>query len=205
MQSSGASLLAYFLAQKPNTIALIDLYSSILAPTIILKEDVALKCVVTSRYSLREHQDSFNPAKTILFLREPCRNYASLSTKSYRDESGSIDDKFRILESEFVEGAGFDLILRYEDLVASPERALALLDSEGIPVSSEACLFQRPMRDIIDSAPYTIRTAFGFSWGCGGLRHGEGIRADGTAAAAIEGRLLDHLKTLCPSVCAVCA
>ncbi|MFW5804545.1 MAG: hypothetical protein ACOCWG_04885, partial [bacterium] len=70
LQSSGASLFTLFLAQHPNRIAIIDLLNKQLAPSLthLKDKELLLKTVVTSKYALQDHQENYNPDKTILFI-----------------------------------------------------------------------------------------------------------------------------------------
>ena len=100
MQSSGASIITYFLAQKPDTLAFLDIFNKEIAPAMDSAKDtdIVIKCTINPNIPLKKHLDSFKPDKTILVLRHPYYNYASLKNKRF---SGSIDNKFRVLEDCF--------------------------------------------------------------------------------------------------------
>src|SRR2546428_7054869 len=98
MQSSGASLFTYFLAQRPGSLAIVDVFATSLCPSLETDEDVLVKCTIAGDHKLEDHAERFRPDATLLFLRDPVRNYLSLRTHWYRDHGGRIDDKFRLLE-----------------------------------------------------------------------------------------------------------
>jgi hypothetical protein len=118
MQSSGASLYAFYLSQGDRTIGIVDLNNHRLAPFVETSLDVVIKCVVTTRWTLEQHISSFKPDKTVLFLRDPYDVYRSLSNKVYANKSGSIQDKFRVLENTFLGKDKFDEVVYFEDFVA---------------------------------------------------------------------------------------
>lgn len=115
MQSSGASLFAYWLAQQPKCIGIIDLYNSQVAPAID-HENVIIKCTISKHIKIDEHKQNFKPDKTILFIRNPIENHLSLSEKHYCLEGGSIEEKFAILEQN-ISSNKFDMIIKYEDFI----------------------------------------------------------------------------------------
>ncbi len=149
MQSSGASLLAFTLAQKPDTIAFIDIWNMFAAPELEAEDrDTVAKVVVTTAYSLELHRQRFRPDVTLLVLRHPADTYDSLFGKSYANESGLIDEKFALLETVFRAGVGFDHIVYYEDFAFSPGETIALFERIGWPLDYEALLFRRTLREI---------------------------------------------------------
>jgi len=115
MQNSGASLFAYWLAQKENSICVLDLYPDFLAPHINNKNAI-LKCVVTNKFKLEEHIDSFKPDKIIFFIRNPIENHLRLYEKIYASYGGSIEEKTSILNS-IVEQKKYDELIKYEDFI----------------------------------------------------------------------------------------
>jgi hypothetical protein len=115
MQSSGASLFAYWLAQQDNCIGVIDLHFDEVAPPIEF-ENVILKCVPSKDVSLERHIDSFRPDKVIFFVRNPIENYLSLSEKVYSNHGGSIEYKLSIMDSH-VNCTKHDGLVRYEDFI----------------------------------------------------------------------------------------
>ena len=117
MQSSGASLYAWYLAQKKDVIGIVDLNNHRLAPPITAESDIVLKCVITTRWTLEQHVESFKPDKTILYLRDPYQTYSSLVTKVYANKSGTIDEKFRILDQIYQQRDNFDEVVLYEEFI----------------------------------------------------------------------------------------
>jgi hypothetical protein len=92
MQSSGASTLAFLLAQKPGCAAFVDIWTHYVAPSLPGDGDVVAKVVVTTAFPLALHQERFQPDCTVLFLRHPEANYRSLATKPYRHHCGFMEE-----------------------------------------------------------------------------------------------------------------
>lgn len=143
MQSSGATAFTLFLAQRPDCLGLVDILNNYAAPPLETDKDVVAKVVVTTAYALEVHQARFHPDKTILFLRDPRDNYASLSRKSYRNHSGLIEEKFAILDLLFEKRTSFDAVIFYEDFVARSPAVLEEVNRLGWPVSAEYYSFRR--------------------------------------------------------------
>lgn len=131
MQSSGASTLAYLLAQKPDCAAFLDIWALYAAPSLPGDDDVVAKVVVTTAFPLALHQERFRPDRTILFLRHPEANYRSLTTKGYRHHCGFLEEKFAVLDQVFLDRRGFDVIVYYEDLITDPLGTLAGMTELG--------------------------------------------------------------------------
>ena len=148
LQSSGASLFTYFLAQKPDTLGIVDLNNHRLSPSLNSGYDTALKAVVTTTWSLQNHLDSFQPDRTILFVRNPYNNYYSLMHKTYANKSGAIDDKFRVFETLFRNRDQFDQTIFYEDFIADADKTLHNLNLLGWESTKEHYRFPRPPQDI---------------------------------------------------------
>jgi hypothetical protein len=149
MQSSGASLFAYFLSQRPETIGIIDLWHGCLAPDLAADtaRDVVLKCVVTERWSFEDHVRSFQPDVKILFLRDEDANRRSLSTKPYRNKSGSIERKFQIVNECRNHLSWFDHVVHYETFTGQPGTCLEQL---GDLADLGYYAFRRSRDEIID-------------------------------------------------------
>lgn len=91
MQSSGASFVAFCLAQKPNTIAVVDLFCREEAPTLDGEADgcdVVLKCVVNTIVPFQKQLERFRPDRVLLVTRNVDDVAASLGAKPYRDLGG---------------------------------------------------------------------------------------------------------------------
>jgi hypothetical protein len=149
MQSSGASLFAMFLAQRPDTVAIIDLWDGFLAPDLSdCKRDVVLKCVIAPVIPLDSHLASFKPDFKILFVRSKESNLKSLSTKNYRNDSGKMGDKFAELDLLLkAPNELFDFVIHYEDFLKDRSKVLAAL---GELASPEYFEFKRTKYDILD-------------------------------------------------------
>jgi len=152
MQSSGASLVSFFLAQKQNTIAIIDLWNHCEAPYLedAHDKDIVLKCVVTTAVPLETHLLNFKPDKKILVLRHPCFNYASLKNKDYGNQCGSVEEKFKILDSIFDQRDQFDLVIMYEDFIFSPNKVLKQIQEIGCDPNLDNFNFNRSKEEILN-------------------------------------------------------
>lgn len=148
LQSSGASLFSYFLSQRPETLGIIDLNNHRLAPSLPMEHDIILKAVVTTRWPLQAHIDSFQPDRTILFIRNPYNNYYSLQDKVYANKSGSIDEKFRLMEDYFIQQQRFDSTICYEDFIANPVDTLEILNTIDWYMTPEYYKFPRSPQEI---------------------------------------------------------
>ena len=89
---------------------------------------------------------AFEPDYTILFLRHPSHNAASLSPKPFGNRVGSVDDKLVALEAGFDGRAGlFDAVVTYEDLVTNLSRVEeALLRPASTPANGAAAAAAAP-------------------------------------------------------------
>lgn len=136
MQSSGATAFTLFLAQRPDCLALVDIPNNFAAPRIgrALVKDMVVKAVITTAYPAAVHMERFRPDRTILLLRDPRDNYQSLSTKTYRNYSGLMDEKFVLLDQIFAERGNFDAVIHYEDFVARSPEIIDAVNALGWPV-----------------------------------------------------------------------
>lgn len=148
MQSSGASVFTYFLAQRLGCLALVDILNMYAAPRLRSRLDIVAKCVVTTSFPFELHAERFQPDKTLLLLRDPRDNYASLKTKSYRNHSGLMHEKFRLIDQIFAERARFDAVVHYEDFIdrAGAEDSVRAL---GWPVAAAYYDFSRTADQMI--------------------------------------------------------
>jgi len=149
MQSSGASLLSWLLAQSPNSLAIIDLWSWENIPDfsdVKNVEHIIVKCCVSNKYSLIDHTKSFDPDIKILFIRHPEANFTSLKNKTYANESGNLITKFLILDN--IDYKCFNLVIRYEDLVNNPSLVISNLKKIGVSVEPAYLSFKRNKKDI---------------------------------------------------------
>jgi hypothetical protein len=201
MQSSGASLVTYFLGQQRGSIALVDVWARHLAPPLAAdpSRSVYAKCVITTEFSFEDHRASFRPDVTVLVLREPAQNYRSLAVKDYVSEGGALDEKFRKLEGEFVRRTRFDLTIAYEEFVAFPERVVEALRSAGIPADLDHLRFRRSVNRIrranFAHDPW-CREHFGFGWGFGNV---QGTRLDPAKLHRPAGEMIAaRVEQLCP-------
>lgn len=147
MQSSGATLFAYFMGQEKESIVIMDLLNRNISPYFEY-DKVVLKCVVTTLYTWEQHFDSFKPDKTILFVRNPFDNYISLKSKAWYRDNGSILEKLEIMDKEFAQLSKFDAVIHYEDLIENPEDVVKDLKSLGFHVDISFLDFSRRIEDM---------------------------------------------------------
>jgi hypothetical protein len=199
MQSSGASMLAFTFAQRPRSLAFIDIWNMFAAPELETDRDCVAKVVVTTAFGLEVHRRRFRPDVTILALRHPADTYESLVGKDYANDSGLIDEKFALLDQVFREDRGFDDILFYEDFVFSPQDTIAHANRLGWAIGSEALLFSRTLKDIeqanVDALPDLHNR---LKYGAGNIG-GRGVMRDRVRFAEPWGKT-SHLPQVCPAL-----
>lgn len=169
MQSSGASLFTLLLGQIPDSLVVVDLWALSIAPALRYGRPVILKATIGS-VPLEAHLASFEPDHTVLFIRHPVDQIASLETKSYRDYAGSIEAKLEKMDCLYAARDRFDTVTSYEELTGHPRQLIASLRSVGIDVPSGAERFERSPETIIahakDNSPW-CREEWRRSWGTG--------------------------------------
>jgi hypothetical protein len=199
MQSSGASILAFTLAQKPGSLAFVDIWNMFAAPELETDRDCVAKAVVTTAFSLEVHRRRFRPEVTVLFLRHPVDTYESLFGKSYANEAGLIDEKFSVLEEVFRGRTGFDHIIHYEDFVFSPQSVIAFFARIGWDIGFDALFFRRTHREIEqENAAACPGIQKWLKYGTGNIRTG-GVLRDRLRFSQPWGKSA-HLAKLCPSL-----
>jgi hypothetical protein len=199
MQSSGASALAFTLAQKAESVAFVDIWNMYAAPVLESDRDTVAKVVVTTAFSLDAHRRRFRPDVTLLVLRHPVDTFYSLLGRTYANESGLIDEKFAVLEEIFRTGAGFDRIIHYEDFVFSPRTLIDLSNIIGWPIDDRALLFERTDREIRDTnSAAEPELADRLMYGVGQLQLG-GLRRNSVRFLEPSPKSA-HLPELCPAL-----
>ena len=205
LQSSGASIITYFLAQKPDTIALLDVFNNEIAPAVKSAKDtdILIKCTINSSIPLKKHLDSFKPDKTILVLRHPYYNYASLKNKQYSGSSFWLDKKFKALEACF-NNEKFDLTLHYEDMVFRPSGFLSQLNNAGFDAKKEFFKFNRTREEILRfNKKNTKLIPDSFRYGPGNIHpKRKNVRVLPCLAFRwISKKDMARIKKLCPKLC----
>ncbi len=195
MQSSGASLFTFFLAQRPDTIAVIDLWDGVVAPDFTdAAKDVIVKCVVAPVTPLEAHLASFKPDVKILFVRSKASNKESLSVKSYRNDGGKMEDKFAEIESRVEQPTGFDHVINYEDFLNDRPKVLAELSSLVAPTYYE---FKRSKDEVLDfnrTHSEWCRKNYRKKWGFGNIHfEADGTLKLGARKAAPKKKLLNRV------------
>lgn len=195
MQSSGASLFTYFLAQRPGSFAIVDVFATSLCPSLETDEDLLVKCTIALDHRFEDHAERFRPDATLLFLRDPVRNYLSLRTHWYRDHGGPIDDKFRLLEEHFKARARFTAVIDYEDFVTRRPELLERV-AKLWPIETSYFDFPRSPEDVARSCVAIAPP--GERWGVGNV-HGRHIAPVSTEPDA-DGEARRHVEELCPEL-----
>ena len=200
MQSSGASVVAFTLAQKPHSLAFVDIWNMFAAPEIESTDrDIVAKVVVTSAFELDVHRRRFRPDVTLLVLRHPADTYDSLFGKPYANENGLMDEKFEIVEQVFRSGVGFDEILHYEDFAFCPGEVIGLFDRLGWKVGYEALTFRRTRQEIQDAnIAGWPKIQERLKYGYGNIQTADVLR-DRVRFAQPWGKSA-HLPRICPSL-----
>ena len=171
-ESSGASAFCHFLAQRPNSIAMVDVWSRNLTPDIgEVSVPVVAKATVTKTFPATAHVAQFNPDKVILFVRDPVAVYASLSSKPYANTFGSLDEKVAQFDEDFADFPR-DLVVRYEDFVYGDAATLGAIKALGWPCSTGYYTLKRTLADIADfgcRVSAVVRQTFDNGWGFGNI------------------------------------
>ncbi len=204
-QSSGASLFCYWLSQLQDYLSVLDLYVRERAPSraCLSNEKIILKATV-SHLDVNEQIKRFAPDKKILFLRDPCQNYISLSSKPYRDFGLSMEDKFKKLNDIVRNGTSdFDAIVKFEDFVEKREETVQLLNDSGIPASMDNYLFSRSVEEIVNFSKANsafLEETYKVTWAEGNIhkRSAEGrLRA---ATRPVNAMVAKKVLRLCPDL-----
>lgn len=204
MQSSGASLFTYFLAQRPNSVAIIDLWANSVAPALVITPPAILKAVVCETIRLEQHLDTYQPDFKILFLRNPLDVYGSLQNKEYRDICGNLEEKFRMLEATFLcADELFNAVVQYETFVHDPIGVAARLNELGIPISNDAHLFPRSLDQIAQfnqEHSEWCRETFNTHWRFGSIHADQLLPLSAMGQAIADAETMDRLWAWCPGV-----
>ena len=208
MQSSGATAFTLFLAQRPDCLALVDILNNYAAPRVDTGLDMVVKAVVTTAYPLEVHRERFRPDRIVLLLRDPRDTYRSLSTKSYRNHSGLIDEKFALIDEVFAGREDrFDAVVHYEDFVARNPLVPAAMAALGWPVDDSFYDYRRRHEELagalwrhVPDLMDRIEFAFGNVQGRAvSERFRDKPRDPDLEAQALEAQALEaKLETLCP-------
>lgn len=149
-QGSGSSFFAFYVAQIPESGAILDLWSDEIVPRFRTDVTMAVKCTVGSERNFRRNMDNFRPDTRILLVRNPTHIYQSLSRKSYRDVGGKLERKLSLLDAVFADRATlFDMTVRYEDFIPARGDVRKQLREKGLELDEGADRFSRSMDDII--------------------------------------------------------
>lgn len=203
LQSSGASLFTFFLGQMPSSLVVVDTWIHALTPPLNdvhgETDHIIAKAVVTTKFSVEDHIQSFRPDVTILVVRHPAHNYVSLTRKSYGPLLGTVDEKLRILEHVYQNRSLFDCVVSYESFVSAPEPTFSQLQAVGVPIQSEFYTLPRSHQSIVDFnrkvSPW-CNANLGRKWGLGNIRNDRISAAH--AFKRVPDAVRDHTTQLCP-------
>jgi hypothetical protein len=203
LQSSGASLFCYWLSQLEGCLGIIDLYARggyLKAEEFPRDRTVFLKATLNKGSSLGGHLSQFKPHKSILFLRDPVQNYASLKGKRYE---GDIDSKFEMMNRIFLHMKDeFDIIITYEDFMNNREAIVKQLLDAGIPASTENYSFHRSYNEIVKHNQInndTLKKTYGTRWGSGNVHFHE-LENLTEIKREITKEVEERVRTLCPDL-----
>lgn len=184
MQSSGASLFTFFLAQRPDSIGIIDLWPGFLAPRLEdTEEDVVLKCLVTTEIPIEQHIRSFKPDVKILFVRAKQANLESLAKKGYRDDGGTMSDKYVQLERDRSRRDLFDFVISYEEFLRDRLTLLSVLRGVAAPEYYDLKRTKYQILRFNRTHSAWCREQYWRQWGFGSIQ----FEDDGTVKLATEG------------------
>ena len=201
MESSGASTFCYFLAQRPGSVAIVDLWSGCVAPPLELPHPVVIKATTNMAFRAEDHVASFTPDRTILFIRDPVAVYSSLIKYRHGGLFGTVEEKMARFDNDFANGK-FDIVLRYEDFVTRDPRIIEEVNNLGWECNGEYYNLSRnsdAIKEFNLSASEWMRDNYPQCWGFGNFK-GPTVSADFTKpehpAAVIEKviRLSPHLS-----------
>jgi len=201
MQSSGASTFCYFLGQRPDSVAVIDVWSRGVTPPIETAFPVVAKATVNMILTAADHIASFVPDRKILFVRDPVAVYASLIHYPYANRFGAIEDKFARFDAEFA-GGGYDAIVRYEDFVARAPGFLRQINALGWPCDATFYAMPRSIAAIQrfnDAASPWLAQHNGDGWGVGNIKDA-GIRREFAERLDLP-QVAEKVAALSPNLC----
>jgi hypothetical protein len=159
MQSSGASFVTFGLAQRPDTVAVVDLHCLERVPNLdaeLAGADLILKCTITAAIPLAEQIVRFRPDRLVLVTRNIDDVRASLTDKPWRDEAGTLDAKCDVYRDLLLRHLDwFDEVIVFERFVRS---ALAITRTPDDILRFNA-----------DGSAW-CRDHYGTKWGFGALR-----------------------------------
>ena len=201
MQSSGATLVALLLAQRADSVALLDVYCGQLVPCadVFPRDRAAIaKVTISSERTFEEQCARFRPDHSVLVLRHPCHTYASLLRKRYAAMSGTPDDKLARFERAFRERESFEAVVRYEDLVFHSALALDVLRTVDPTLTTAALRFGRTPTEIVTVARRVpaLDAEHLAAW-ANGNADARGVDPR-RAFKAIPADLRHHVESLCP-------
>jgi hypothetical protein len=201
MQSSGATLVALLLAQRADSIALLDVYCGERVPDASAfppGRPAIAKVTMSSRWGFEEQRARFEPDHTVLVLRHPCHTYISLSRKSYATMGGTPEEKLLQFEQVFRDRASFDAVVRYEDLVVRSAVALDALRAVDPELSASALDFGRTPAEVVGEARQVpaLDCEYLSSWAQGNA-DASGIDAR-RVLKVVPAKVRHHVESLCP-------
>jgi hypothetical protein len=205
MQSSGATLVALLLAQRVESVAILDVYCGRLAPPAAafpVECPAIVKATVSGACTFADQRARFEPDHTVLVLRHPCHMAVSLLRKPYAEMGGTVDEKLVRFEQAFRERDSFDVAVRYEDLVFRPALVVDSLRAVDPTLSAAALALGRTPAEIVTAARRVraLEVEFLSSWAKGNADpRGLDPRR---AFKKVPAELRRHVASLCPEATA---
>jgi hypothetical protein len=202
LQSCGASLMAFLASQGPRTLGVIDLWNAERAPDLEHGGPIVLKAT-TGPVDIETQVEAFRPTSTVLVLRNPVDQIASLGGKSYRDYALPMETKLAEFDRVFSWcRSRFTRVLTYEALVSAPAETTAALEGLGLELPADAERLPRSLEEVVEYARETspwCRANWRTKWGVGRVHTGRvGPAAPAAPEAAPEA--LELARRHCPQL-----
>lgn len=189
-------MVAFFMAQKKDTYAIIDNFNGYLVPPIDDHgHDIVAKATVNPDIPIQEHVWQFKPDLKILVLRNPMVNYVRLMDKPYGTD---IDRKFAVIEEMYVRRHYFDVVIAYEDLVFRPDKVIAQLRDAGMTIDDDFIKFERSWEEM-KAFNNTNWQLLGRWYGFGNIKEPR-INPE-FADYDVPCEIQDKVRGLCPLLC----
>ena len=207
MQSSGASLFTYYLAQMPDSLAVLDVWAQYVTPPLATNSSVITKVTVSADVDLGDHLASFRPTHTVLFVRDPVTNYPSLDGKPYRDIGGTLEEKLTILDQVYRRRESlFDATVYLEEFLSDPSAVGRQLEGLGLTLPGDALEFPRSVDSVrrfaIEQSAW-CREFHGLKWDCGNIHADRLTRLDPVDQEPPPPEIVDRIAARCPAVLGV--
>lgn len=205
LQASGASAAAMLAAQRPGSLALVDVPSYARTPAFGAGRDAIAKAVVSMTHSLADHVDSFRPDAVLFVVRDPLAQYASAAAKGFRDRDGRLEDKIAAFDALYADRSRHaDAVIRHEDLAARDPDVAGTFAELSWRLPDDAFDLPRDRNAVLGALFDREPELFGrFDHGFGDARTEGGIGSAGIRTRRCERTDAAHVLALCPNLARV--